>query len=632
MPEFSPTEEQRKILEHDMRRHARVKAGPGTGKSATLVALLDKLITEGATGRMKLLTFTRAATGELLKKVSSHPAAAAEHPSTIHSFAISILLANPGAGNFPEPLRIADDWEFNNVVRLTLAKRLGIKQKQLDRLVKELAANWEALRPQDDAGISDELRSRFLGAWNEHRLIFGYVLLQELPYALRHALVNYPELRGIDFDLLIVDEYQDLNSCDLDVIHLLSQRGCSIIGAGDDDQSIYHFRKAAPEGIRRFLTDYPGGEDYALSITQRCGSQIIEWANYVISGDPDRPQRNPLTPVAGSPRGECKLLSFRNQSEEIEGVAELIENLTEQDVKASDILVLLRSDYYGIFSRPLKGELKIRNIPCSEEDAVERMLQEPDNRRIMEVLRLVENEEDSIAWASLLKLSKRIGMSFFEYVYGIAKSRRATFGKTLLETYGFGFPGAPSASASKAKEFIRQTLNWLNTRRADLQEQEHWGASILELPDGLVIPQPSKEFQDLLLSLDEIADPGQNLGRYLSQVIPLGKDMMQATCEGVRIMSMGGAKGLTVRATIMMALEEGIVPRPEADLGEERRLLYVAMTRSKEFLYGTWARTRTGPTARSGEGQVGGIRNYTHFLQGGPVDSEDGKRYLATLI
>jgi superfamily I DNA/RNA helicase len=98
--------------------------------------------------------------------------------------------------------------------------------------------------------------------------------------------------------------------------------------------------------------------------------------------------------------------------------------------------------------------------------------------------------------------------------------------------------------------------------------------------------------------------------------------------EGVRIMTMTSAKGLTVRATIMVGLEEGIIPMPNGDLQEERRLLYVAMTRSKEHLFGTWALRRRGPTARSGAPRVAQRRNLTNFLRGGPVTSQDGTEYL----
>jgi superfamily I DNA/RNA helicase len=154
---------------------------------------------------------------------------------------------------------------------------------------------------------------RARSAWNEHRQIYGYTLLAELPFALRQALQDHADLDGVDYDLLIVDEYQDLNACDLEVLHLIAERGCSIIAAADDDQSIYSFRYAAPEGIRRFPDDYPDCSRYPLTITQRCGRRIIEWASYVIAGDPGRPHDRPaLACAAGSADGEVNTNKTRS--------------------------------------------------------------------------------------------------------------------------------------------------------------------------------------------------------------------------------------------------------------------------------------------------------------------------------
>ena len=122
---FEPTPEQQEILGHDPQQHGVILAGPGTGKSATVVALIDRLARRDQPPKVKLLTFTRAATSELAKKVSEHPQAAAERPSTIHSFAIGVLLRNPGSANFPIPLRLADDWEHESIVRPTLGKRMA---------------------------------------------------------------------------------------------------------------------------------------------------------------------------------------------------------------------------------------------------------------------------------------------------------------------------------------------------------------------------------------------------------------------------------------------------------------------------------------------------------------------------
>ncbi len=98
-------------MAHSPKSHARLEAGPGTGKSFTLVAYLESLLEQPDSPRVRLLTFTRAATAELAEKLEKTPTAQALRPSTVHSFAISVLLRNPGTGRFPEPLRIADSWE-----------------------------------------------------------------------------------------------------------------------------------------------------------------------------------------------------------------------------------------------------------------------------------------------------------------------------------------------------------------------------------------------------------------------------------------------------------------------------------------------------------------------------------------
>lgn len=630
MPDFDPTPEQQDLLDHNPARHARVLAGPGTGKSATLVALIDRLLAGNPAPRVRLLTFTRAATGELAKKVSEHPAAAAERPSTIHSFAISTLLRNAGGGNFPSPLRIADKWEAQNIVRLTLARRAGTTVKDLDDLVTEMSANWQSLRPDVDPDVDEATRARFLGAWAEHREIYGYTLLDELPYALRLALEDHPDLAGVDYDLLVVDEYQDLNACDLDVLRLVAERGCAIIGAGDDDQSIYGFRKAAPEGIRRFLEDYPGASDYPLSVTQRCGSRIIRWATFVIVGDPDRPQDRPVLESAeGSPEGEVALLRFAEQEAEADGVAALVRGLVENEgIAPADILVMYRTDHLGRFSTPIRERLAAMNIPCSDPGTVDRILSEPNNRRILAMCRLVANSEDSLAWASLLKMENGIGERFTDYVYDRAREQRCQFGSALLEAHAADFPDGPAGSTRRANEMVSNVILWLENHVAPEQPEGGWGRWITDVAGGNEFPEPSEDLAGLLRELDELIEAGQGLGGYIGQVGPLGRDLHQSQSDSVRIMSMVASKGLTVRAAVIMASEDGIVPRPDCDLGEERRLLYVAMTRAREYLYCTWARRRTGPQARVGRPAVGQLRRRSPFVAGGPVNSERGNAYI----
>jgi DNA helicase-2/ATP-dependent DNA helicase PcrA len=593
VPPFVPSEEQQAILRHLPGKHARILAGPGTGKSATVIAWLAHNHPVNA----RLLTFTRAATGELVQKLAQREDIELDKPSTMHAFCILVLLQNGGVGEFPRPFRMADDWETDNIIEPTLAHRLGIGTREVSKLFGELSANWESLNPVENATVPAAVRARFMGGWREHRTILGYALLSELPYSLRTALRDHPDLDGVDYQVLVVDEYQDLNACDLDVLRLLAARGCAIVAAGDDDQSIYSFRKAHPQGIRNFLADYAGAVEYPLTITRRCGRRIVEWANYVIQGDPDRPaERGALRAANGSPEGEVLLLAFPGQASEAQGIASLAHHLmVDEDVPAQEILILVRSDNNGQFTRPIKDELRRRAIPFSDPSEIKACLVETANRQALSTLRLLVNREDSLAWASLLCLAKGIGDTFFTCIYDRARNEQISFGQALMAAHQAGYPGLSRVLMGRATNLLDSTLRRLdNVELPPTMPEGGWGSWIAELFGAGRDIQISAAMTDLLSKIDIRIEPTDDLGRYLGQITPIAKDIALEKVDRVRIMTLAGSKGLTVKATIIAGLETGFIPKDGCDPAEERRLLYVGMTRAEEFLFGTWARRRRG--------------------------------------
>ena len=204
--------------------HARLLAGPGTGKTLTLTRRICFLVTERniSAENILALTFTRAAAWELRQRVANELGEnSSPHISTLHSFALRQLLKNEKRmKGLPQPLRIADDWEERNIVQRDLKDLL--KLPHIDRakeLLNELSADWQSLTADEEDWEKRFPNPAFLGAWREHRQIYGYTLRSELVYQLKKGL----ELRG-DFKLdgqieyLLVDEYQDLNRCDLAVV------------------------------------------------------------------------------------------------------------------------------------------------------------------------------------------------------------------------------------------------------------------------------------------------------------------------------------------------------------------------------------------------------------------------------
>ena len=196
--------------------------------------------------------------------------------------------------------------------------------------------------------------------WREHRQIYGYTLRSELVYQLKKAL----EQRG-DFKLegqieyLLVDEYQDLNRCDLAVVRQIASRDVELFIAGDDDQSIYGFRKAHPEGIRRFSLDYSDATKLELEICKRCDRSILHLGLFVArtGSSAHRESNSSLNPVEKKARLRFSVLT--NQDAEAKGIADLCTHLvTRYELKPNDILILLRSDRDGVFSRPIREKLE----------------------------------------------------------------------------------------------------------------------------------------------------------------------------------------------------------------------------------------------------------------------------------
>ena len=495
-----------------------------------------------------------------------------------------------------------------------------------------MAAKWESLNPVEIPDVTPEERARFMGAYTQHRKTFGYTLLHELPDLFRTALHNHDDLNGVDFNLMIVDEYQDLNACELDLLKKLGDRGASVLAIGDDFQSIYSFRKAHPIGIQRFLNDYPGAQDYTLSICQRLPKKIAEWAQFVAGGQTGV-VRPPIRCREGAPEGTVGLLNFGSEITEARGVVDLICWLNQaQGIPYSEVLVLSRTDNNGTFTRLAKQELSNRQIPVHDPSIVEKILADNHNRGLLALLRLAVDPEDSLAWRTLIHLERGIGEEFTNNIYGASVSSGNKFGTTFVDLGKTGFLDLPKAMKSRAIRLYSSTTDILQKLQPPSGTAEtKWGQWIIESAANLGLSGPTEALKNLFSTVDAIyTDSEDGLGRYLSQLQPISEDLARNQSDGVRFMTMVSSKGLTVRATILLGVDNDLIPRPEQDLEEERRLLYVAMTRSTDSLFLTWVNRRRGPGARAGNPNVG-RRTYCEFLRGGPVESENGDIFIRRL-
>jgi len=559
--------------------------------------------------------------------------------STLHSFALRQLLRNSERlATLPQPLRIADDWEERNIILEDIKTILGLQRiNEVRELFNQLSADWQRLAADDGDFTPDP---RFIGAWEEHRRVFGYTLRSELVYQLKRALEQLEAFTLEPYvQHLLVDEYQDLNRCDLAVVRAIEGRGAELFVAGDDDQSIYGFRKAHPDGIRRFPEEYRNVVDLPLRICKRCDPQILALAEFVAEMDPRRVRKETRAEENREP-GEVALLRFENQHVEAQGVAGLCRCLIEQDgYVPDDILILLRVDTKRAFSRLLeqvfKQQLAELDISLASDTTGSSPLDEPDGRQVLSVLRLLRNEYDHLAWRTLLRLRRNsIGDGGVTALYTLAQRRGETFSQTVYEVARdpkllprFG-PGV-SREVHEIKAFLERAQDAVNAEHPDAVPIERLLDPILTW----TISNDESRGRVGQLLVDMADDAGTvALGDFLASIEASSQRIEQElTPNSVNVLTMHKAKGLTASAIIILAAEDEHIPgRQDAEpaIGDERRLLFVSLTRAKHKLFITYCNSRTGQQQMLGRNGGNPQRTLTRFLRHAPLRPESGTDYI----
>lgn len=427
--------------------HALLLSGPGTGKTKTIThrALALTIAHEVPSETILILTFTRVAAYQLKKeihKVLEPLEKGYPRISTLHSFALRQLLINSARiDSLPKPLRIADDWEERKIIYENLKNDLSEHLKtilpgishaidKIEALFNQLSSDWETLRIELEENQHICRDGHFIGAWKEHREMFGYTMRSELIYQLKRALQISPDFAlESQFKEILVDEYQDLNACDLTVIEELSKRGGKLYASGDDDQSIYGFRYADPLGIRIFKDKY-GAQKYDLEVCFRCDKSILDIGEFVANLDYQRLPKK-TKPREKADMGEVHLLCFENQYNEANWIAQKCKDILKDNPQNS-ILILMRSDFRGVMSKVIKDALVRDDVPVAIKTE-ETPLDNEDGRVVVSFLRLMVDPKDHLAWYSLLLLERGIGEKTLNQVRQIAKTRGCRFYDALEE-------------------------------------------------------------------------------------------------------------------------------------------------------------------------------------------------------
>ena len=319
----------------------RVLAGPGTGKTYAMKRRILRLLEQETDPRRLLAcTFTRTAARDISKEISTLDIDGADKvwSGTLHGLCFSILQRQEvldATGRSARPLAL---FEVKFLLQDLRARFGGIKK--VEERLRAFEAAWARLQGEEPGWPKDVVDQEFQAVLRDWLRFHGGMLVGEIvPVTLTYMRNNPMCPERSKFDHVIVDEYQDLNRAEQVLIDLLAEQAMlSIIG--DEDQSIYSFKHAHPEGITDFHWEHPDTHDETLDVCRRCPVSVVKLANSLIKNNTTYSGR-PLKPQPNNEPGTVHIVQWASLAAEAEGIADyVLKRIDQESATAGDTLIL----------------------------------------------------------------------------------------------------------------------------------------------------------------------------------------------------------------------------------------------------------------------------------------------------
>lgn len=557
----------------------RVLAGPGTGKSFAMKRRVARLLElEGIDpARILAVTFTRVAAEDLQRELASLevPGATGLKGRTLHSLAMSILLRNhvlAVLGRTPRPL---NEYEVEPLLA-DLSSSHGDKHKRR-KLMRAYGAAWARLQAQEPGFARSAADQAFVDELVAWLILHRAMLMDEvIPHLYQYLHANPGAEEHTEYSHLLVDEYQDLNRAEQDSLGFLGETG-SMCVIGDDDQSIYSFRHAHPEGIRQWATISPTDE-HAIDECRRCPTTVVAMANALIAKNTGR-LGTAMTERASNGPGEVVVRQYSTTPKEATAVATKIAALIESGVAPQEIIVLAQRK---TFADPVFHKLRDQGIPTKSYYA-ESELDTIEAQERFALLKLLLNKEDRVALRWLLGRGRD---DWYTTPYRRLLSRVRTDGTSPWATL----------NALAAGTIAIPYTGPLAARFKEIKDELTALEAAPDLDQFLPLWLPAKSETELLAetvarSRGDATTP-QELYDALYEAITQPEVPMEVA--EVRVMSLHKSKGLSSPYVFIVGCVEGLLPAQAdskaspaeqlAKLQEDRRLFYVGITRVKADL------------------------------------------------
>lgn len=577
----------------------RVVAGAGSGKTRVLAHRYAFLVNELgiSPGNILCLTFTNKAAQEMKSRIARmvDRGSVNDFICTIHSFCVKFLRREIYRIGYPKNFTVLDEEDARSLAKQAM-EEFGVDRRKLtaERFLTKVSAlkgyNIDAyiqrhLLPASSPECPDEL-VRYIRLQLKH-----YALdYDDLIYFTIYILNHFEDARRYWTDKLnyiMVDEVQDCSSDDWKLLNILASGHGNLFVVGDPDQAIYEWRGANP----KIFIDFKAATDVILNENYRSTPDILEIANSIISNNRNRVPKELYTMRLNERRPAYRHAA--SEREEAEFIADTIEKGLKNGESARDFAILYRSSF---LSRGLEQVLLKRKINYSVWGGV-RFFERKEIKDVTSYLRLIASDNDDMAFSRIINLpARKFGNASLANLRTMAEQHKVSL-MTMLRSA----VDTPKFNRPQFREFISliDTLRTLSTqipvseltdkllvdsRLADLyrmDEREDRLENIAELINSM------KEYE---LSHDE--DDDRLLDAYLQEIALYTNVDAANDKDKVRLMTIHQSKGLEFPTVFITGLTEGVFPnhrsireRRKDGEEEERRLMYVAVTRARKMLY-----------------------------------------------
>ena len=581
-----------------------VTAGAGSGKTRLLTHRIAYMVKEKGIfpNQILAITFTNKAANEMKERLGKMIDGAENMwICTFHAMCSRILRREIGLIGYTKSFSIYGDTEKNRVIkRIIEAKEIDINAEtfawHISNAKNNLMSAGEYSKYIHDKKKCEIITKVYLEYESElfkanaldfdDLLVKTYKLFKENPDTL-----NFYQNK---FKYIFVDEFQDTNTAQYELVKLLAGDNKNIFAVGDEDQCIYSWRGAQVENVKRFTKDFENCKIFKLEQNYRSTKNIINVANKVIKFNHSRIDKNLWTNNDNG--SEIEIKQTYNDIEEAEFIAEKINDLVEDGGKKySDFAILMR---VNSLSRIIEEKLLTYNIPYRVYGGY-KFFERKEIKDTTAYLYLIENPNDTEATLRMLSFPKKgIGDVTISNLIEIAENNNISVLNLIMNAEKYGVSGS---LLSKLKP-IQDLFNDLNEKKEAMDLNEFVEYLIKRVGIKEAIGTKTEDDLNKCLNIDDFvksvneyssANQDASIDDFL-QSITLMRDIdsMNESDDFVSLLTIHSAKGLEFDTVFIVGLNDGLFPLSRAinspdpnDLEEERRLMYVAITRAKNKLF-----------------------------------------------